>query len=83
MIKRKQFLLFLILLSFLIMGNSQAEKGGLKLLYFPSNAPIKNTMQLTSELELNHIVVLPKGSFDERTKQGQSSLGLIRYQLLY
>ena len=64
MIKRKQFLLFLILLSFLIMGNSQAEKGGLKLLHFPSNAPIKNNMQLTSELELNHIIVLPKGSFD-------------------
>ena len=65
MIKRKQFLLFLILLSFMIMGNSQAEKGGLKLLHFPSNAPIKNTMPLTSESELNHIIVLPKDTFDE------------------
>jgi hypothetical protein len=65
MIKRKQFLLFLILLSFMIMGNSQAEKDGLKLLHFPSNTPIKNTMPLTSESELNHIIVLPKDTFDK------------------
>jgi Pro-Pro endopeptidase len=66
MVQRKQFLLFLILLSFMIMGNSQAEKEGIKLLHFPSNAPLKNTMHLTSEAELNHIIVLPKVSFDEK-----------------
>lgn len=61
---RQGSFLFLILLSLILMGNSQADKDGVKLLNLSKHSPLKNQLQLHSPEELNHIIVLPKKEFD-------------------
>ncbi|WP_338469566.1 toxin [Niallia sp. XMNu-256] len=62
---KQRSLLFLILLLLILMGNSQAEKDGIKLVNYPTHSPFKSRLQLTSIDELNHIIVLPNSSFNE------------------
>ncbi|MCQ6275154.1 toxin [Bacillus sp. V3B] len=64
--KNKNYILLCIaLLSLALMGNSQAEKGGIKLKDYPETSILKTSLQLTSVHELNHIIILPNSNFNQ------------------
>ncbi|WP_428908434.1 anthrax toxin lethal factor-related metalloendopeptidase [Niallia sp. Krafla_26] len=51
-------------MSLVLLGNSQAEKDGIKLAHFPTHSSLKQ-LPLHSIEALNHIIVLPKSNFNE------------------
>src|SRR3954468_2832722 len=62
---KNRSLLCIVLLSLALMGNSQAEKGGVKLKDYSATSVLKTSLQLTSAHELNHIIILPNSSFNQ------------------
>src|SRR3954466_12083411 len=64
--KKNRYLLFIVILSLALMGNSQAELHGVKLEDFPANSILKTSINLTSEKELGNIVILPNKIFNQQ-----------------
>lgn len=62
---KNYFLLCTVLLSLALMGNSQAEKGGVELKDYPETSILKTLLQLSSAHELNHIIILPNSNFNQ------------------
>jgi Pro-Pro endopeptidase len=62
---KNRFLFCIVLLSLALMGNSQAQKGGVKLKDYPATSILKTSLQLTSAHELNHIIILPNSKFNQ------------------
>ena len=63
--RQNYFLLCIVLLSLALMGNSQAEKGGVKLKDYPETSILKTSLQIVSAHELNHIIILPNSNFNQ------------------
>ena len=63
--KKRRYFLYIVLLSLALMGNSQAELHGVKLKDFPANSILKTSLNLTSEQQLDHIVILPNNTFNQ------------------
>lgn len=64
--KRQHSFFFLILITLILMGNSQADKDGIKLKNLSNHSPLKSQLQLGSAEALGHIIVLPEKDYDER-----------------
>jgi len=63
--KKNRFLFVIVILSFLLLGNSQAEKEGIKLLQFSQHSMLKTSVNLVSEEVLSHIIILPATPFNQ------------------
>ncbi|WP_071394469.1 anthrax toxin lethal factor-related metalloendopeptidase [Bacillus tuaregi] len=63
--KHKQFLYILVMLSLLLMGNSQAAKEGIVLLKFSEHSILKQSLDLVSDKILSHIIILPATPFNQ------------------
>ncbi|KAA9021687.1 anthrax toxin lethal factor-related metalloendopeptidase [Niallia endozanthoxylica] len=63
--KKNRFLFVIVILSLLLLGNSQAEKEGIKLLEFSEHSMLKTSLNLVSEEVLSQIIILPVTSFNQ------------------
>jgi len=63
--KKHRFLFFIVVLSLLLMGNSQADKEGISLLKFSDHSILKTSMNLQNEEVLSHIIILPATPFNQ------------------
>ena len=62
---KKRYLLCLTAIAMVLMGNSQADKDGIKLQNMPENSQLKMMLHVTSAQELYQIIILPTSSFNQ------------------
>lgn len=62
---KRRILLSIALLSIILMGYSQVQKDGIKLINFPEQSILKKSVQLISEQQLGQIILLPNEHFDQ------------------
>lgn len=64
--KKTHFLLIIVVLSIILMGNSQVEQEGVKLKNFSEQSTLNKLIHLKSSQQLGQIIILPNGPFDEK-----------------
>lgn len=63
--RKKSFIILLIVLSLSLIGSSQASLYGVEYKYFPKESLLKRSLSLESPLLIGDIIILPETPFDQ------------------